>query len=45
MTDHERRVLESFAEDLSEEIQRRATGKGVAALAARQSVTTANRLD
>jgi methylmalonyl-CoA mutase cobalamin-binding subunit len=27
MTDHERRVLQSFADDLSEEIQHRATGK------------------
>jgi methylmalonyl-CoA mutase cobalamin-binding subunit len=41
MTDHERRVLESFAEDLSEEIQQRATDKGAAALAARQSTPAA----
>jgi GAF domain-containing protein len=41
MTDHERRVLESFADDLSEEIQQRATGKGTAALAARQSALVA----
>jgi len=41
MTDHERRVLESFANDLSEEIQQRATEKGAAALAVRQSVPAA----
>ena len=41
MTDHERRVLESFADDLSEEIQHRATGKEAAALAARQSAPAA----
>ena len=41
MTDHERRVLESFADDLSEEIQHRATEKGAAALATRQSAPAA----